>query len=154
MSSGGVRANAGRVPDPQALRRDRPGDSATWTRLPVAGRTGEPPAWPLSRPTARERALWATEWRRPQALMWETNGQELEVALYVRSVRDAERPRATVASRTLVKQQQEALGLSLPGLLRLRWTIVSDDIQANSIRTPSIPAGPSTRDRLKLVVAS
>jgi hypothetical protein len=55
--------------------------------------------------------------------MWERNGQEVEVALYVRSLRVAEQPKAPVNARTLVKQQQEALGVSLPGLLRLRWRI-------------------------------
>jgi hypothetical protein len=67
--------------------------------------------------------LWAARVARPQAVMWERNGQELEVALYVRSLADAEQMDASVAARTLVRQQQEALGLSLPGLARNRWRI-------------------------------
>src|SRR4051794_27783932 len=91
--------------------------------LPAAGREGAMPKWPLSKATAREVTLWKREWRRPQAVMWERNGQELEVALYVRSLAAAEKLDASVAARTLVRQQQESLGLSLPGLARNRWRI-------------------------------
>lgn len=67
--------------------------------------------------------MWAREWARPQAVMWERNGQEVEVALYVRSLKLAEMPKAPVNARTLVKQQQEALGVSLPGLAKNNWRI-------------------------------
>jgi hypothetical protein len=79
--------------------------------------------------------------------MWERNGQELEVALYVRSVRVAEMPSAPANARTLVKQQQEALGLSLPGLARNRWRI--EDVDS----APPAPAsvGRSARDRFRVV---
>lgn len=80
--------------------------------------------------------------------MWEANGQQAEVALYVRSLAAAERPRASVASRTLVRQQQEALGLSLPGLLRLRWRITDEPAQDRT--TDDEPS--SIRDRFRLVV--
>lgn len=121
MSRGGARARSGPPPDPSALKRERDGDQ--WTTLPVEGRAGDPPEWPLARATIREKALWAREWARPQAVEWERNGQELEVALYVRSLVAAEKAKASVPARTLVRQQQEALGLSLPGLLRNRWRI-------------------------------
>jgi hypothetical protein len=91
----------------------------------------------------RELALWASEWSRPQAVMWERNGQELEVALYVRSVVAAERADAPTNARTLVRQQQEALGISLPGLQRNRWRIEDTPMKA-SARKP-------TRARLKVV---
>ena len=91
--------------------------------MPAAGRAGDAPDWPLAEQTEREADLWVREWRRPQAVMWERFGQELEVALYVRSVADAEKADAAVAARTLVRQQQEALGLSVPGLARNRWRI-------------------------------
>ena len=119
---GGARANSGPPPDPNAIRRDRPSDRAGWTTLPER-REGEAPAWPLTRPKARELVLWTAEWVRPQAVMWEANGQVVEVAIYVRTLVAAEQPKAPVAVRTLLKQQQEALGLSLPGLNRLRWRI-------------------------------
>ena len=87
MTSGGARARSGPAPDPLALARNRPSDQVTWTHLP-ASREGDPPVWPLTRTTARERALWAREWKRPQAVMWERNGWESEVALYVRTLAD------------------------------------------------------------------
>lgn len=121
MSSGGARARSGPAPDRLAIRNGRAG--ADWIRLPAAGRTGETPDFPLPRPTKRERALWAIEWARPQALMWEANGQELEVALYVRTIRESELPGAKVALRTLLVRMQEHLGLSQPGLARNHWII-------------------------------
>jgi len=106
------------------LRRDRK-DDAGWQTLPATGRTGDAPDWPLPHPTDRERELWETEWKRPQAIMWERNGQELEVALYVRRLVEVERPDAPVTLGTLVRQMQEGLGLSLPGLHRNRWVIAA-----------------------------
>ena len=123
MARGGARARSGPPPDPEALRRDRPEDQAGWTLLPAVGRQGDVPEWPLSDELEREAVIWGREWRRPQAVMWERNGQELEVALYVRTLVEAESSEATAAIRALVVRQQEYLGLSLPGLLRNRWKI-------------------------------
>jgi hypothetical protein len=141
----GVHGRQGPPPDPKALRREK--DAGEWVTL-AGGREGEPPAWPLSKASARELVLWAGEWRRPQAVMWEAQGQELEVAMYVRCVAAAERRDATVAARTLVRQQQEALGLSVPGLLRNRWRIAPavPEVEAVAPR----PVG-GTRDRFKVV---
>ena len=142
--SGGARAHSGPPPDPNALRRDRKND-AGWTTLPRE-RPDPPPAWPLPvKATARERAMWAREWKRPQSVMWELAGQQDEVALYVRSFVEAAQPDAPTSIRTLVKQQQETLGLSQPGLARMRWRIadapappvplvVKDDADRDSAR--------------------
>jgi hypothetical protein len=146
MAKGGARARSGPAPDPQALRRDRPSDG-DWTTLPAEGRKGKPPAWPLTKATRRESTLWVREWRRPQAVMWERLGLEVEVALYVRSLAGAESPLAAVNLRTLVKQQQEALGISLPGLARNRWRIGHVD-QAPA---PRAPVGRSARERFVVV---
>jgi hypothetical protein len=146
MASGGARARSGPPPDPNALRRDR--DGADWLTLPADGRAGDPPEWPLTRPSKRELALWEREWRRPQAILWEENGLELEVALYVRSVAKAEKSDAPVNLRTLVKQQQEALGISLPGMQRNRWKIGVVKPAAES--TSRVP-GRSARSRFEVV---
>jgi hypothetical protein len=146
MPSGGARARSGPAPDPNALRRDRK-DDGEWRKLPASGRGGDVPEWPLSSASGRELELWELEWRRPQAVVWEENGQELEVALFVRSVVDAEAPRAPSAARTLVRQQMEALGLTVPGLARNRWRIVDDGVSEK----PDRPARKSARDRLKVV---
>lgn len=147
MTSGGPRVRSGPPPDPNALRRDR--DKAAWTHLPAAGRQGPAPAWPLSRPSKRELELWAGEWRRPQAVMWEANGQQIEVALYVRSLKDAERPRAGASIRNLVKQQQEYLGLSLPGLARNHWIIAAADDAPLRMK---VVGGTSAKERVRGVL--
>lgn len=137
MAKGGARAQSGPAPDPNALRRDR--DAKGWVALPAGGRTGRAPKWPLG-PTdlsdldevetrivtareKRERAVWRAEWRRPQAVMWEVLSLELEVAIYVRTLVAAESHTAPLGARTLLRQQQEALGLSVPGLARHRWRL-------------------------------
>lgn len=110
------------LPDPNALRRDRKDDQGSWTTLPAEGRTAEPPPFLLPHPTAREKAMWAEEWKRPQALMWERDHQEREVALYVRNAIACEgKPDPKLLP--ILLRQQEALGLSQPGLLRRRWRI-------------------------------
>jgi hypothetical protein len=157
MTKGGARSRSGPAPDPNALRRDRSGDRDGWTTLPVDGRTDPPPAWPLIDQTAREGELWAGEWRRPQALMWEGNGQQVEVALYVRRLAEAERPDSPVTLGVLVRQMQESLGLSLPGMSRLRWRIEqpTDQPEPAAVAGTGRPAGPaqhpSARDRLKVI---
>lgn len=145
MAKGGARARSGPAPDPFALRRER--DGGEWTKLPAEGRDGEPPAWPLpTDPTPAERAAWAREWSRPQAVEWERNGQDVEVALYVRRLAEAEAPGSSVAVGTLVKQMQEALGLSLPGLHRNRWTI-----EPAQKPQPEVAQRESSRSRLMVV---
>lgn len=94
---------------------------------------------------ARELEVWARQWSRPQAVQWERNGQEEEVALYVRTLVAAEDPAARANVRTLVKQQQEALGISLPGLLRNRWKI------AEMPKQPEGTAAVPKRAGLKIV---
>lgn len=146
MAKGGARARSGPAPDPQALRRDRKDDAAGWLTLPAEGRKGATPEWPLSEASDRELALWVREWRRPQAVEWERNGQELEVGMYVRSLVAAEAPDAVTAARAEVRRMQEALGLSLPGLARNRWRIAD----APGELAPT-SAAASARGRFKVV---
>lgn len=146
MPKGGARARSGPAPDPNALRRDR--DAGEWVSLPAGGREGVVPAWPLSKQSPREVELWEAEWRRPQAVVWERNGQELEVALFVRAVVEAEDPRASVSARTLVRQQMDSLGISTPGLRSNRWRIVDE---AESQVKPRRSSGSSAKERLRVV---
>jgi hypothetical protein len=97
---------------------------------------------------SREIELWTEEWRRPQAVKWEQNGQEVEVALYVRALVAAETPNAKVTLRTLVKQQQEALGLSLPGLARNHWR-VEDTAELRA--DPVEPKAKAAKSRFKVI---
>lgn len=146
MPKGGARTRSGPSPDPNALHRER--DDGEWVTLPAVGRSGEPPEWPLVEPTDRELALWAREWARPQALMWERQGQELEVALYIRNLVAAEDHGAAVNRGTLVRQMKDSLGLTTPGLRSNRWRIKSADDGQKSAEPESTS---SARDRFKVV---
>jgi hypothetical protein len=153
---GGARARSGRAPDPNALRRER--DAGEWTELPMAGREGPAPKWPLTRPSARETGLWTELWLKPQAIMWERLGQQHEVALYVRRFAEAEQRNSPVNLSTLVRQMADSLGLTTPGLRAARWKIVRDKTAtaanpaANpAADSPDVPARASARDRLKVV---
>lgn len=145
MPSGGARARAGRPQSPDSLGAEK--YVGEWVELPAAGREGETPTWPLEQPTERELHLWEIEWHRPQALMWERNSQQLEVALYVRAVADAESPRASTAARTLVRQQMDSLGISVPGLKSNRWKIVAEDQAA----AKPAPRRSRAKSRLRVV---
>lgn len=146
MASGGQRGNAGRVADPAALRRERSGDSATWTVLSVP--EFDAPAFPLSGLSDREAIVWARLWLKPQATEWKRLGLEDEVALYVRYLVEAEQPDASGSVRTLVKQHQELLGLSTAGLNRLRWQLPAGDAPVVAL---SESRRSSSRARLKVV---
>lgn len=158
MPKGGARSRSGPAPDPDALRRDRAGGNAGWVVLPVEGRRDPAPAWPLSLIEDRERQLWDQVWSTPQAIKWEENKQEIEVALYVRSLVAAERPDATAASRVLILRQQDYLGLSMPALARNKWRIgtVEDAARPTPAPRPTAKKGTkaadaSVRNRLQVL---
>ena len=149
MASGGARARSGPAPDPNALRRDRDGDG--WKTLPAKGRQGKAPKWPLSKPTTRETTLWRAEWKRPQAIEWDRNGQEIEVALYVRALVAAEKRDAPTNARTLVRQFQEGLGLSVPGLARNNWKIEEAPDGSAKPSAARVPASGRARERFTVI---
>ncbi|MFJ8110438.1 hypothetical protein [Streptomyces sp. NPDC096132] len=150
MAKGGARSRSGPAPNPEALRRER--DAGEWTILPAEGRQGVSPDWPLLGLSNRESELWTRLWRTPQALMWERYGQELEVALYIRRLAEAEMPESAVNLSTLVRQMADSLGLTSPGMRANRWRIErpSEDDETPSGPTPTI-APTSARARLRAV---
>lgn len=137
----GGHARSGPAPDPNALRRER--DAGDWTTLPVEGRKGKVPLWPLVGFTDREAELWDGLWLKPQAVMWEQHGQELEVALYVRNLTLVEIPGSPINAGTLLRQQADSLGLTTPGLRQNRWRIGKP--AAAAARTPAKRAATSAR---------
>jgi len=147
MPKGGARTTSGPAPDPDALRRDR--DAGEWTLLPAEGRKGDLPAWPLVGHSDREAELWSQMWAKPQAFVWERNGQHLEVALMVRNLTMAELPGCPVNLGTLVRQQMDSLGLTTPGLRANRWKITRDEVADRRSAKPAAPARQASRDRLK-----
>lgn len=121
--------------------------------LPAEGREGATPAWPLTEQTIREVELWEALWRKPQALMWERYGQEIEVALYVRRLSEAEELDSRVNLSTLVRQMADSLGLTTPGMRANRWRIAPPEEQAQRPAKASVaaPERASARSRLKVV---
>lgn len=112
------------------------------------------PDWPLMHQTPRELGLWAQFWRKPQALLWERNGQVFEVALHVRCFAEAEKHGAPTALRTLVRQQADALLLTIPAMHAARVRISTDEVAVARTQqqvSPPAPAAPSARDRLKAI---
>jgi hypothetical protein len=146
MASGGARARSGPAPDPNALRRERK-DDAGWLTLPAEGRVGPVPVFPLPDAFAREVEVWSEYWSKPQAVLWERNGQHLEVALHVRTFVEAEKSDAPAALRTLVRQQLGELLLTIPAMLSARVRLTSDEVGER--RETVAVAGSSARDRLK-----
>lgn len=149
MPKGGARARSGPAPDPNALRRER--DAGEWTILPAEGRQGSMPVWPLTDQSVREDELWERLWRMPQALMWERFGQEIEVALYVRRLSEAELMDSRVNLSTLVRQMADSLGLTTPGMRANRWRITAEEAPARPVAGRSAPVRSSARSRLKVV---
>jgi hypothetical protein len=148
MAKGGARARSGPAPDPNALRRER--DAGEWTILPAEGRSAAAPEWPLTEQSVREVELWERLWKMPQALMWERFGQELEVALYVRRLTEAELMDSRVNLSTLVRQMGDSLGLTTPGMRANRWRIAAEE-PARPVAASRPRARSSSRSRLKVV---
>ena len=153
MTRGGARVRSGPPADPNALRRERKTDQAGWTSLPVAGRGGDAPAWPLVRPTKRELAVWASEWRRPQAVEWEHLHLEIEVAVYVRTLCRAERLATNASLIGKLMQLQNSLGLTRAGMSANRWRIDDAGSARPDERAQEPAAGRPDKARLlELVV--
>lgn len=142
---------SGPAPDPDALRRDRKSDAATWTALPVAY-TGEVPEWPLSsggKLEDDEMALWASVWRKPQAAMWARLGLAHQVAAYVRAFVEATNGKGGPSLTTAVLRMEDGLGISVKGMNTLRWRITADEVRERRTQRPTAVPRESARDRGK-----
>ncbi|MET9050132.1 hypothetical protein ABZW50_03135 [Streptomyces bacillaris] len=153
MPRGGARAVSGPPPDPRSLKSATAMEKGGWRTLPAEGR-GEPaPEWPLTSPADREVELWGEMWAKPQAVAWADLSQELEVALFVRTLAEAERADGRVDVKKMVRSYLDSLGLSVAGMNRNRWKVAPAgdepppvaDVAAAPVRRPS------ARDRLKVV---
>src|SRR5690606_34046733 len=137
-------------PDPPALRRER--DAGQWVTLPASGRKGPVPEWPLPAPTERELELWRQMWCKPQALLWERNGQHQEVAMYCRRFAAAEEHGASVALGTLVRQMMDSLLLTIPAMRSARVRIADvDETPAEPRKAAAAGRRSSSRARLTVV---
>lgn len=152
--SGGARVGSGPPPDPDSYRQARPSAAGEWTSLPPSGRQGGTPFWPLEEITERELTLWTELWTRPQAVMWEQLSQEIEVALYVRNLVEAEKPGAPVTLSVLMLRSADSLGLTTSGLRANRWRIATSAAPAAADPEPQTKSKPpnnvvSMRDRAR-----
>ncbi len=157
MPRGGARVGAGRPPDPGSLSEAIRIESGAIRTLPKEY-TEPPPAWPLSRPTARELTVWKAVWRKAQALVWAEQNSEYQVAMYVRTLVESEKRGATSAIRNLLIRQETSLMLTQAALLSAGFRIsIRDTVSTTSASiAASTPAQakrsvPSARGRLRAV---
>lgn len=128
------------MPGPAPSRNPRRRNARPeWRRLPAAGRSGDPPAWPIGRPTKTALALWAQLWATPQAVAWEADGWVRTVARYTKLVLASERPKAPGQLLAEVRQLEDRLGLNPMALRRLMW-----EIEASP--TETVPADVASLD--------
>ena len=153
MPRGGARTVSGPPPNPNSLRQARAAEAGGWKTLPSEGYDGPVPDWPLTEPTPREQDIWDDLWETPQAVMWAELGQALEVALFCRTLAEAERPDARADIKKMVRGYLDSLGLSVSGMLRNRWKIAPAS-EVAALEGPAAAGAPrrrSARDRLKVV---
>lgn len=146
MASGGARSRSGPLADPNSLRSASKGEAA-WTTLPAEGRTTPAPAWPLTEATPRELVIWERWWRKPEALIWESDGSMDYVALTVRMFSEAEVEKASAENRKTVRMMMADLYLTRDAKERARIRIASDEVTEK--REPATRT--SSRDRLRVV---
>ena len=112
----------GPPPNPNARRRNARPD---WVVLPADGRQGDPPEFPLGRPSMSVLKLWAVLWASPQAVAWEGMGEATirTVARYAKLVLEAEKSKAQTSLLAEVRQLEDRLGLTPMSMKRLQWQI-------------------------------
>lgn len=108
-------------PTEQLRRRNRPEE---WTVLPAEGCKLPVPAWPSSRASADEMALWKRLWKLPVAAYWHaTRIDSFIVARYVRLALES-------PSHAAVSRLETDLGLTPAALLRLRLVVEEPEVEA------------------------
>lgn len=146
MASGGARALSGPAKDPHSQRTLMSQDQGQWRTLPVGDRLDAAPECPIPEATDAELAMWALYWRKPLSIIWSESGQEIEVALHVRSLVEALESGAPANSRTLVRQQMGELLLTHKALAdaKIRIGVAETDSPSDS---PTATSRPSARQR-------
>lgn len=81
----------------------------------------------MGKPTKTLAALWVSLWSTPQAVAWEGLGWTRVVARYAKLLLAAEKPSATAALLSEVRQLEDRLGLSPMAMRRLQWEIAPAD---------------------------
>lgn len=143
MTSGGARSRSGPAPDPNSARSDNAG----WTIIPAAGRGKPAPEWPLTAPTGREVEMWERFWAKPQAVLWERDGQLEYVAIFVRQLIEAEAEKASAENRKTVRMMFADLWLTSDSMLRARIRIADTE----QPKAQPEKAAPKRERRLRVV---
>lgn len=128
MTSGGARARSGPTADLNSYRQRRNADG--WIKLPERVDRRRTPNWPLKpAPSDRERELWRALWKQGQSIIWESQHQGSQLAIYVRLLTSIEAKHFEVpASRlTQMRIMAEDLGITLSGMLRHKWRFASHE---------------------------
>lgn len=152
MPKGGTRVGAGRPPDPTSLAEALRIESGAIRTLPKS-RPGAAPAWPLSKASPRETAVWRQMWKLPQAIVWEEQSSHRQVAMHVRTSVEAEQNGATASLRSLLLRQENALLLSHAALLSAGFRISVNPVPQATVAATKPAAAkrqvPSARGRLR-----
>lgn len=128
MARGGARNRSGPAPDPSSLKSAK---TRTFSALPAEGYTGKPPAFPLPKPSARERAVWAEAWTSPQACAWADEPWRWRtIGMWVRWSVRMEDDDASAALGNVVVRFADQIGLTPAGLKENGWTIAAADVAA------------------------
>lgn len=142
MPRGGARNRSGPQPDPSSERSEQ--RSLQFRLLPREGFTGRVPAFPLPKPTPRERVVWREIWRTPQAAMWNVERWRMRtVGMYCRWTVRAEAMDATAATMTQVQRLGDQLGMTPAGLKENGWRIAVDEVAI--ARTSASPTTTKAR---------
>lgn len=161
--------------DPNALRRDRPGDNFTLRQLSRAPYAGPVPHFPLpavriletkfedkrswqeydadasDARAERESELWAWAWQLPQAAVWaEDPWRLLDIAMWVRTQAICESIDATAADKGSLHVFARKIGLGPDGLKENCWSIARDEVAQQRADVAPEPV-VSAKSRLRAV---
>ena len=153
MASGGARARSGPPADLNSYRQRRNEDG--WIKLPEHVDRRRTPNWPLKpEPSKRERELWRQFWRMGQSIVWESQHQQLPLAIYVRLLVGIENELFEVPASRITQSRimAEDLGITITGMTRHKWRYAStEELQAKSEEAmphPRTPARKSTAQQI------
>jgi len=143
MSSGGSRNRSGPSADPNSERSQQRG--LTYKLLPREGFSGRVPAFPLPKPSPRERAVWALLWRTPQAAMWNVERHRmLAIGHYCRLLVRAESVDCPVGVHTQIHRYSDQLGITPAGMKENGWRVQADEVaQKRTEATETEPEKPT-----------
>jgi hypothetical protein len=116
------------MPNPPKLDPARGARGRGITKLPIEGRSGKAPDWPLTAQSSAETEVWAQLWVTPQAVAWERLGWTRTVARYCRVLVASEDRDATPALLAQAVALEDRLGLTPKAMRLLLWEIASDDV--------------------------